>query len=199
MKNVMVYFDIAVAVILIIFIPVIWISSKYSAVATDLAKKTAEEFVDKVTKNGYITQDDYIKFVSDLNKTGNVYDVELIHTQQKSEPDIQRDASGAPILDGSGRPIPLPGEAITYTDKTYLDGIVDFWENGKLRNSNDSPIYYMEVGDDFAVQLKETGNKGILKFLGMAIAGVKDYQYESAKISNMGPEYYRAGAFIKVP
>ena len=57
----------------------------------------------------------------------------------------------------------------------------------------------MEVGDDFAVQLYQTGNKGVFRFLGMVIAGVKDYQYESAKVSNMGPEYYRAGAFIKVP
>ena len=199
MKNVTVYFDITVAVILIIFIPVIWINSKYSAVAVDLAKKTTEEFVDKITKNGYITQDDYVKFVSDLNKTGNVYDIELIHTQQKYEPDIERDANGVPVLDGSGNPIPIPGEVVVYTDKTYTDGIVDFWQNGKLQNSNSSPIYFMEVGDGFAVQLQEVGSGGIMKFLGMAIAGVKDYQYESAQVSNMGPEYYRSGAFVKVP
>ena len=64
-------------VILIVIFPLYNYFERQDDMSYNLALKATTNFVDEVLENGYITQDMYKEYTSELANTGNIYDIQL--------------------------------------------------------------------------------------------------------------------------
>ena len=68
---------IIIAAIMMFIVPLIFISERSDDISQLVVQTATAEFVDEVIKSGKITEDKYTKFISELNSSGNTYDVDM--------------------------------------------------------------------------------------------------------------------------
>lgn len=71
--------EILVTTVLLFFIPVYYISLRQDAVCQSQVRTETAYFVDAVRNQGYLTRNMYELFLKELDRTGQVYDVELTY------------------------------------------------------------------------------------------------------------------------
>ncbi len=81
-------FAVLLSVVIFFVLPVYMTFEKKDDISYSLALKITTNFVENVKSKGYITQDMYNKFISQLAITGNTYDIMMEHTAKKYEPVI---------------------------------------------------------------------------------------------------------------
>lgn len=65
------------AAILLFVFPMMTLADRTDDISQVAAQSATVEFVDGVKKTGKITQEDYSRYISDLEATGNTFDIEL--------------------------------------------------------------------------------------------------------------------------
>lgn len=92
------------------------------------------DFVDSVELNGYISQDMYNEFLSDLDTTGNGYTISMVHGHDVYMPKFNETGD---VVTGT----------TTTASTTYEDAILeDLYDT--------DGVYYLEAGDHFSVTVK---------------------------------------------
>ena len=71
--------EIIVTVVLLFLVPVYYLSLKQDAVCRVQVQTETAYFVDSVRNQGYLTRNMYELFLKELDRTGQVYDVELTY------------------------------------------------------------------------------------------------------------------------
>ena len=66
-----------IASIIMFIVPLILIADTSDDIAELVAQTATAEFVSDVIKSGEITNDRYYNFVSNLNSSGNTYDIDI--------------------------------------------------------------------------------------------------------------------------
>lgn len=77
------------AAILMFVFPLMALSERNDDISQLSVQTTTTEFVDKIRTTGKITIDDYEAFISDLNATGNSFDVEFLIQQLDENPGVK--------------------------------------------------------------------------------------------------------------
>ncbi len=75
--NLSIVITIIVLVIIVVIFPLYNYFERQDDMSYSLALKATTAFVDNALNKGYIDQDSYNKFVSELSSTGNLYDIEI--------------------------------------------------------------------------------------------------------------------------
>ena len=75
--SLMVMIAIFVAAILMFIFPLLSLSERNDDISQTVVQTAASEFVDKVSVAGKIKASDYEAFASEINATGNTYDIEI--------------------------------------------------------------------------------------------------------------------------
>lgn len=82
-------FSILIAVIIFFLLPLYIAFEKKDDISYALALKITTNFVDDVTDKGYLTQEMYDDFITEISATGNVYDVQMEYVKKEYNPVIQ--------------------------------------------------------------------------------------------------------------
>lgn len=127
-----------IAALLIFVMPVANIMIKSDQTVQVYAQEAIEEFVDKASKTGIITDDSFSEMVRKLDGTDLIYDIHLTHSYQRV----------TPLLDESLNFNP-DGEY----EVTYIDLIDD--EIFSIMQSNNG-VYYLNDGDYIKVSIRNT-------------------------------------------
>lgn len=121
-----------IMVILIIFIfPLVWTVQKQDIALQTYVYRQTDKFVDNIQTNGYLSVAAYEGFVSKLNNTNLVYEVDIEHTQTLFEPEY---------LNGI-----FTGNVMTYSDTKYTSNVLE-----ELYSSN---IYIFDQNDYITVKV----------------------------------------------
>lgn len=75
--NLSIVISMILLVVLIVIFPLYNHFERQDDMSYNVALKATSNFVDEVVNSGYIDQETYDKYISDLSTTGNLYDVEL--------------------------------------------------------------------------------------------------------------------------
>lgn len=165
-----------VAIIIFFIFPTYIAYEKKDDIAYSIALKATQTFVDNVRSKGYVSKDMYSVYVGELAKSGNSYDIQLEHMRKRVDPVTnmytENTTSGeAPFVKTNftnqewyrtlseeerndlttGITAPYKRVENTYTVSTEL-----------IKSSQIMPllanetIYQMNIGDEFAVVLKNT-------------------------------------------
>lgn len=107
-----------------------------------------QEFANNIRHKGYIDQEMYETFIKQLSNTGNVYDIEIIHTKKDYHPLQPTDPGYSPdhtfVVVEESFPI-----------ETIIDGI----------NSSPNHQYRMSQGDNISVEVVNKSKTGTMVFL----------------------------------
>lgn len=68
---------IMIASIIMFIVPLLLIADRSDDISQLVVQTAASEFVDEVIKSGKITKDNYQRFVSSLQSSGNTYDIDI--------------------------------------------------------------------------------------------------------------------------
>lgn len=79
-------FSILISVLILFILPLYITFEKMDDISYSLALKITSNFVDNVTAKGYISEEMYNDFISELSVTGNVYDIKMEHVAKKYNP-----------------------------------------------------------------------------------------------------------------
>lgn len=79
-------FSILISVLILFILPLYITFEKIDDISYSLALKITNSFVDNVTSKGYLSEEMYNDFVSELAVTGNVYDIKMEHVAKKYNP-----------------------------------------------------------------------------------------------------------------
>lgn len=85
-SNLLRIFSVIVSVIIFFIFPLYITYEKKDDISYFLALRTTYDFVENVTKNGYLSTDMYDKYVNDLATTGNAYDIEIEYRKKRYDP-----------------------------------------------------------------------------------------------------------------
>lgn len=66
-----------VFIVLIFIFPMVYQSQRYDTVAQSYVSSITDDFIDNICETGKLAANDYTDFISALNKSGNLYDVNL--------------------------------------------------------------------------------------------------------------------------
>lgn len=81
-------FSVLISTIIFFMLPLYIAFEKKDDISYALALKITSNFVDEATSKGYISKNMYEQFVSDLELTGNVYEIKIEHVAKKYYPTI---------------------------------------------------------------------------------------------------------------
>ncbi|MEG0872484.1 MAG: dockerin type I repeat-containing protein [Clostridia bacterium] len=178
-------FTILISVIIFFMLPLYISFEKKDDISYGLALKITSNFVNNVTSKGYITNQMYNEFVSNLSATGNVYDVKLEHVAKKYYPVIYQYNTTYTDITGKTDYILHPERLkeaqniLSYglaeerfSEKEIIEPLggrtaENFINSYKGMNIKDIPLipniynkdantYTMNVGDEFNVIIKNT-------------------------------------------
>ena len=68
---------IVIAVIIMFIVPLVFLAERNDDISQLIVSSATSEFVNNVIKTGKITSDEYQKFISNLQSSGNTYDIDL--------------------------------------------------------------------------------------------------------------------------
>lgn len=77
-------------IVLIFMFPMVYQAQRYDTIAQSYVSNITDDFIDEICETGELSAADYTNFISSLNKSGNLYSVDL--TIQNVE--LTKDASG---------------------------------------------------------------------------------------------------------
>lgn len=108
--------SILIAVVLMFVAPLLYYSQKQDAITQAVIEKETTEFINTIRNNGYVTRDMYKRFIEKIDKTGNLYNIEICHAHRKTVPNY--DESTNTVLDGY----------YSYNLNTYQDEIFESFD-----------------------------------------------------------------------
>lgn len=124
-----IFIDVLVACIVIFILPMIWMSITTDQILERKAAAYTAQFAETVSNQGYIDDELYYRFVTELSATGGTYDIELMHEQDIMEPEY---VGGI-----------FTGNVMTYESETYTGDII--------KAIDARGAYLMEIGDVLTV------------------------------------------------
>lgn len=124
---------IALIVLLMFLVPLQDSARKADAISQIYISNETTEFVNNIKNKGYITVEMYKRFIQNIDKTNNLYDIQIIHSHRLVEPLVNVDG----IVEGH--------YAVRYFN-TYQDEILKTFDKGN--------IYYFSQGDYINVSIK---------------------------------------------
>lgn len=141
--NLSIVITVILLVLLMVIFPLYNFFERQDDMSYNLVLKATTNFADQVMNNGYIDQNTYDKFVTELGNTGNVYDIQ-IEAHRKV---LTVDENGTDV----------------YTEQSYIDYADDIFES--ITNSTDSNlmkkslknnIYLFNPKDEIYVKVKNS-------------------------------------------
>lgn len=155
--------------ILIFFIFPIYIAfEKKDDVSYALALKITTEFVDQVKSNGFITEDMYLSFVSELAATSNTYEIDFEHKAYKYYPVINAYSDEGVLLESFDFELykeqMYSSEYIVYKGEEYSNLIVEYSTSLEIYTekqildvfSNSSSNIYFNTTDEDGIRYNYT-------------------------------------------
>jgi hypothetical protein len=118
---------IILAVILMFISPLLYMSQKQDTISQVVVQNETVELVNDIKNSGFISRVMYQNYISKIDKTGNLYNIEIVHSHKKIEPEI--DPNTNTILESYN----------TYFYDTYIDEIYAVFDLGQ--------DYYFKQGD----------------------------------------------------
>lgn len=118
---------------IIVFLPTSYTAKKGDAMDQILVQSETKKFCDDIRTKGYLTEERYLSFLSELDRTDNLYEVNMEHSHIITDPKINEN-----------------GEVMGYEEygvSTYEDEIRTMIKDGKK-------VYRMAKGDSFSVTVK---------------------------------------------
>ena len=106
---------------------------KADAVSQIYISNETTEFVNNIKNKGYITLEMYKRFIQNIDKTNNLYDIQIVHSHRLIEPLVNADR------------IVEEHYTVRYYN-TYQDEILETFDEGN--------IYYFSQGDYINVNIK---------------------------------------------
>lgn len=141
--NLSIVITVILLVLLMVIFPLYNFFERQDDMSFNLVLKATTNFADQVMNNGYIDQNTYDKFVTELGNTGNVYDIQ-IEAHRKV---LTVDENGTDV----------------YTEQSYIDYADDIFES--ITNNTDSNlmkknlknnIYLFNPKDEIYVKVKNS-------------------------------------------
>jgi hypothetical protein len=108
--------SILIAVVLMFVAPLLYLSQKQDAINQTVIEKETTEFINTIRNNGYVTREMYRRYIEKIDKTGNLYNIEICHAHKKTVPNY--DESTNTVLDGY----------YSYNLNTYQDEIFESFD-----------------------------------------------------------------------
>lgn len=146
--NLSIVITIIVLVLLMVIFPLYNFFERQDDMSYNLVLKATTAFADEVMENGYIDQDMYDKFVSELGNTGNVYDIELEAHKRILTVDSKKD------------------DQYIYINQDYIDYNDDIFESIENENTTGASnlmqktlknkVYKLNEKDQFYVKVKNS-------------------------------------------
>ncbi len=133
-----------ILVILIIIFPLYNVFERQDDMSYNIVLKATSEFADEVLQNGYLTEEMYSNFVSELAMTGNLYDIQLEAHRKviTKDPDGNNDEY-------------IEQSFIDYNDDIFKDANINPL-NPQEKKSIIGGIYTLNEKDEFYVKVKNT-------------------------------------------
>jgi len=128
---------IVLAAILLFVFPMMTLADRTDDISQIAAQTATVQFVDGVRKTGKITQDDYSKFISELEATGNTFDVEM-KLQRLDENPSKKTAQATETVIGQN----------TYYS-IYTTQIQDELDEDRDGDGKADGVMYLKQGDMF--------------------------------------------------
>lgn len=138
---------VAILAFIIVFLPSYYEAEKSDEICQVKVQNLTTKFADDVRTKGYLTEDMYFSFISQLDSTGNLYDITMEHSHMVVDPEFDDTNTIVGYEE--------------YGVSTYEDEILTIIQDGK------NP-YRMTKGDYFSVTLKnrsDTLGDGLEKML----------------------------------
>lgn len=125
--------SIILIVLLMYILPVLYNAQKQDTITQSYVSNETTELVTNIKNKGYITVEMYQKFINKIDKTNNLYNVEIIHSHKLIEPlyDIETNV--------------FLGDYTTRYYNTYQDEIMSSFDT--------DGIYYFKQGDFISVKI----------------------------------------------
>lgn len=141
--NLSIIITIILLVLLIVIFPLYNFFERQDDMSYNLVLKATSTFADQVMNNGYIDQNMYNKFVTELANTGNVYDIQV----------------------EAHRKVLLPeGDTDVYTEDSYIDYSSDIFntieentiDSSLMKKTIKNNIYRLNAKDEIYVRVKNS-------------------------------------------
>lgn len=133
------FVSIIILTIALFIIPMVYASEQQESISQSYVSSCVNSFVEQVKKQGKITQGMYDRFISDLDATNIVYDIEMVHTHTEVSPVFASDTSVESVKEY---------DMCYYTDE-ILDGI---YEHAADTSAGEvSGEYHFSKGDYFTI------------------------------------------------
>lgn len=127
-----------IGIVLAVFVPILLVGIKTDQIVQANAQEVVEEFVTKSAATGQIDQASYMEFITKLDATGTVYDVQFTHEHLVYEPTVNTSGAAATPNYEDG--------FVSYYYATGTDEIL-----GTIYGGSEDRPYYMSYGDSFYV------------------------------------------------
>lgn len=95
---------IVIAVIMILLYPLQYIAQSQGETVEDIVEAKAAEFVDTCRHRGYITLDDYEHFIEDIDRTGELYNINLEVSHPVSGKELAEESEDGDLSNLAGNP-----------------------------------------------------------------------------------------------
>lgn len=145
--------------VMLFLVPTLYLSIRQDSITQNVVNYETADFINSVKSSGNITKRTYEDFLRNLDRTGNLYTIEIEHQHKVMNPETNYD--GNPVLDENGE-IKV---AIQY-DSTYEEDILkELYEK--------SGIYHMDKDDYISIKVvnrnRTLGTKIQQFFIGVGI------------------------------
>ena len=142
---------ILLASVLMFLFPLFYLAQKQDVINQVYVESKTVELVNDIKKHGYITSNMYERYLDRLGDTGNLYEIEIVHSHTVVNPEYDED-SGT-FLD----------DYYTYYENTYQDDILKEIFEG-------TGTYYLRQGDYISIKVfnkTETFAGRMLRIIGV--------------------------------
>lgn len=135
-------------IILLFLVPLHDMARRADTMSQVYVSNETTEFVNNIKNKGYITVEMYRRYIETIDKTNNLYDVQIVHSHKVVEPFVNEDETIE------------EGRYVTRFFDTYQDEILEVFDKGE--------IYHFSQGDYINVTIKnrnQTLSNQIFSFL----------------------------------
>ena len=136
------FISIIILVAALFLLPLIHSGDQKDAISQSYVSEKVTSFVEDVKKQGKITQSMYDRFLSDLDTTKTVYDIELVHTHTEI----------TPVFDADGNVSDVKQYNVCFYTDEILDGVYSHVADTDAGEVNGE--YHLTKGDYITVTVK---------------------------------------------
>ena len=161
--------DMLLVVVVMFLFPVIWMAQKSDYLVNTQAQNATNEFITNVCERGYLDEEMYKAFMTNLSAGGTVYKVDMEHRQTVFEPEYEAGV--------------FTGNVMEYEDEHFTDDILDaLYDKG---------AYLLDKGDTFTVTISLAG-EGLAQSFTMSLIGAKNSGYfsNSMMVTGISQDFY---------